>query len=259
MHLQAIKFQVARLVIERLMAAAQSGDGKAQRVSRHQLFPQVYRFVDEYVDGKVDFQAAHPCELGLQKYIERIVERLSDGIVPDDREGEPPLLPVLNRYKSIGTTAEVDFKTARACRGTQKSHIDQVVLDTQTWEATAEFRLESSRAVEYYARNDHLGFVIPYEYQGVDHGYEPDFLVRLTNGVTVVLEIKGFTDDKTRAKHSAARRWVTAVNHWGQLGKWAFHVSGNPLLLERELQRLARGEAASVADDTEEDRMILRS
>jgi type III restriction enzyme len=26
-----------------------------------------------------------------------------------------------------------------------------------------------------------------------------------------------------------------AVNNWGQLGKWAFHVCRNPLLLDREL------------------------
>jgi hypothetical protein len=35
--------------------------------------------------------------------------------------------------------------------------------------------------------------------------YEPGFLVRLINNLTVVLEIKGYEDDQTRAKHSAAR------------------------------------------------------
>ena len=89
-----------------------------------------------------------------------------------------------------------------------KSHIDQVVLDTQTWESSAGFRLESSDAVLFYARNDHMGLTIPYEYMGIDHAYEPDFLVRLRGGVTVVLEIKGFEDDQTKAKHTAADRWV---------------------------------------------------
>jgi hypothetical protein len=31
--------------------------------------------------------------------VERIVERIRDGIVPDDSAGEPPLLPLLNRYQ----------------------------------------------------------------------------------------------------------------------------------------------------------------
>jgi type III restriction enzyme len=96
-------------------------------------------------------------------------------------------------------------------------------------------RLEQSSAVKFYARNDQLGFVIPYEYQGVDSSYEPDFLVRLSNDVTWVLEIKGFEDDQTRAKHEAAKRWVSAVNNWGRLGQWEFHVCRNPQLLGQEL------------------------
>lgn len=151
---------------------------------------------------------------------------------------EAPLQPILNRYKPIGTTAEVDFKTTRPCHATVRSHIDQVVLDNQTWEASAAFRLEASDNVSFFARNDHLGLTIPYEYMGIDHAYEPDFLVRLTNGVTVVLEIKGFEDDQTKAKHNAAKRWVEAVNNWGQLGPWLFHVCRNPQLLEKELHYL---------------------
>jgi type III restriction enzyme len=37
-----------------------------------------------------------------------------------------------------------------------------------------------------------------------------------------LLEVKGFEDDKTKAKHGAAKRWVAAVNNWGKLGRWDF-------------------------------------
>jgi type III restriction enzyme len=250
-HLQTIQFQITRLIVDQLVGEHQAGSERRRRVlrlqSRHQLFPQVYRIVDEYVRRKVDFQNCHPCELGLEKYVMRMVERLGDGILPDESEGEAPLLPVLNRYKQMGTTDEVDFKTTRPCRGTQKSHINQVVLDNLTWEANAGFRLERCAAVAFYARNDHLGLVIPYEYMGVDHSYEPDFIVRLRDGTTVVLEIKGFEDDQTKAKHNAAKRWVAAVNNWGGLGRWDFHVCRNPQVLDRELEYLSRtGEAGSV-------------
>jgi type III restriction enzyme len=243
-HLQTIEFQIARLIVEQLVGNYDGGADKRRRVlrlqSRHQLFPQVFRIVIDYVGRKVNLQGCHPCELGLEKYVKRIVERLRDGIVPDDSEGEPPLMPILNRYKQMGTTAEVDFKTTRPCHGTQKSHIDQVVLDNLSWEASAGFRLESSNTVHFYARNDHLGLTIPYEYMGIDHAYEPDFLVRLGNDVTLILEIKGFEDDQTKAKHNAAKRWVSAVNNWAQLGKWDFHVCRNPQVLEKELDFLAR-------------------
>jgi type III restriction enzyme len=110
--------------------------------------------VDDYVRRKVNFQNCDPCELGLAKYVQRMVERLRDAIVPDESEGEAPLMPITNRYNPIGTTAEVDFKTTRACHATMKSHIDQVVLDNLLWESSAGFRLESSDAVQFYARND---------------------------------------------------------------------------------------------------------
>jgi type III restriction enzyme len=74
----------------------------------------------------------------------------------------------------------------------------------------------------------------------VSHAYVPDYLVRFDNGATVILEIKGFEDDQDRAKHQAAKRWVSAVNHRGKLGRWAFHVCRDPQLLEKELKWLIK-------------------
>ena len=254
-HLQTIEFLITRQIVEQLTVADAGAADRRRRVlalqSRHQLFPQVFQYVDQYVRRKVNFQNCNTCELGLEKYVQRMVERLRDAIVPDESEGEAPLMPITNRYKPIGTTAEVDFKTTRACHVTMKSHIDQVVLDTEAWESSAGFRLESSDAVQFYARNDHMGLTIPYEYMGIDHAYEPDFLVRLSSGVTVVLEIKGFEDDKTKAKHNAANRWVEAVNNWGELGQWAFHVCRNPQVLDKEMEYLARTHSAPSGQDRE--------
>lgn len=243
-HLQAIQFQIAGLVIAHLVGETGQRSDAQTRVwrlrSRHQLFPQVYRFVDEYVRRRVDFRDVDPRELGLEKYVMRMVGALCDAIVPDDAEGEPPLLPVLSRYKPFGTTAEVDFTTVRPCCGTRKSHINQVVLDTQTWESSVAFRLERCDAVECYARNDHLGLAIAYEFQDVDHHYEPDFIVRLTSGLNVILEVKGMIDAQTRAKHQAAQRWIAAVNNAREHGRWAFHTCRDPQLLEKELAGLLK-------------------
>ncbi|MBW2139310.1 MAG: hypothetical protein JRH06_17415 [Deltaproteobacteria bacterium] len=81
-----------------------------------------------------------------------------------------------------------------------------------------------------------MGLVIPYEYYGIGHGYEPDFLVRMKDGRTLILEIKGYETDEEKAKHAAAKRWVSAVNNWGKLGEWCFHVCRDPQLLGRELE-----------------------
>jgi len=239
-HVQAIEFEIARRIAAALVGVDGQGADPRSRlrgmaVSRHQLFPQVFRLVDQYVGRKVDWRGQNHCELGQEKYVQRMVERMLAAIEPDDAQGELPLMPILNRYKPIGTTADVNFKTVRAVHGTERSHINQVVLDTQTWESAAAFRLEQSDVVACYARNDHLECTIPYEYLSVSHHYEPDYLVRLTDGRTLILEIKGYEDDQDKAKHAAAKRWVSAVNNWGRLGQWDFHVCKDPQVLGREL------------------------
>ena len=244
-HPQAIKFEIARRIITALVGDRKNdpnpnSNPDLRRQSRHRLFPQVFGLVDTYVKRKVNYRGCHPCEIGQEKYVIRIVERLIAAIQPNETQGEIPLMPRLNPYKSIGTSSEVDFMTTRPCHGTQRSHINQVVLDTQTWERSACFWLEASETVAYYVRNDHLGFGIPYEYTGVPHSYEPDFIVRLKNDINLILEIKGFQPDQELAKKAGAKRWVSAVNNWGQLGEWKFHVCKDPQRLRHELTFLAR-------------------
>ncbi len=252
-HLQTILFQAAQRIVEELTQAGPAGqDDRRRRVlalqSRHALFPQVFRVVQDYVRRKVDFNGARESELGLEKYLRQVIERVREAIEPDDASGEPPLLPLLNRTLPIGSTAGVEFRTRRSVRATVASHIGHVVADTATWEQSAAFRLEQAARnglIHCYARNEGMELTIPYEFLGVDHPYEPDFLVRLATppgepALTVVLEVKGFENNQATAKHEGARRWVRAVNNWGKLGRWAFHVSRNPQVLDRELAGLSR-------------------
>ena len=238
-HLQAIKFHLSRRIMDVLTGHTESDalqeSVKELSASRQILFPQVFRLVDEYVSTKVDFSGVDPRELGLDIYMRVVAERIISAIAPNSDEGEPPLMPILNRYKPFGTTADVSFKTVAPVHSTAKSHLNQVVVDTKTWESAAAYRLEQSPAVRSYARNDRLGLKIGYEHGGVSHYYEPDFLVELANDTRLVLEIKGFKTNQDGNKHEAARRWVDAVNNWGQMGNWAFLECRNPQRLGDEL------------------------
>jgi len=206
--------------------------------SRHQLFPQVLRLTLAYIERKVRFKGEDPRELGLERYVRQVVERLVAAIEPDVNEGEPPLLPILNRYQRWGTTADVDFKTITPCFPTERSHLNLVQADTSTWEQSAAFRLELARdVVNCYARNEGLDFAISYDFAGGSHRYEPDFLARLTDRTTLILEIKGHETNEDRAKYEAARRWIRAVNAWGEAGSWAFHVCRDPQMLAAELRQ----------------------
>ncbi|MER3544750.1 MAG: hypothetical protein C4311_09160 [Chloroflexota bacterium] len=198
--------------------------------ARHLLFPQVLEIVWRYVEERIVVtEPETPLEeIALLKYKKYIIERLTQAIEPDTEAGEPPLLPVIERFRPIGSTSEVLFRTVRPCVGTTKSHVSHVVLDAPVWEHSAAYQLERLPEVLSYARNDHLDLTIPYEWQGGRHEYRPDYLIRWRSEdgreVIVILEIKGFESEQDRQKEAAARRWVRAVNHHGEFGRWAFCV-----------------------------------
>lgn len=237
-HLQTIEFEIARILMGQLMGGA-DGTGKSAQLryqARHQLFPQVWRLVHQYIATRVDLRGVDPRELGQQIYVDRIAGILAAAIRPDKAQGEPPLLPVLDRYAPTGTTADVDFKTTRTVFTTTASHINAVVADTRTWEQSAAFRLEMLAAqgdIEGYTRNDQLGLQIPYEFLSNSLRYEPDYIIRIREGQTRLLEIKGLETDEDRAKHEAAKRWCEAVSNWGEMGAWDFLVCHDPQELDR--------------------------
>ena len=240
-HPQTIAFAIAVEIVRALTEAAHPGKERLRCESRRTLFPQVLRIVSDYVRERVDLNGLHPCDVGLQTYARRIVDLLVAAIMPDDSKDEAPLLPRLNRYRPIGSTGSVHFKTVKPVQATFASHLNHVACDTGTWEQAATFRLEklaNDGIVHCYARNDRLEFNIPFELYGTPRAYEPDFIVKLANGLNVVLEIKGRSHEDTDVKHQAARRWVSAVNHWGRLGEWRFLVCRNPQSLDADFANL---------------------
>jgi type III restriction enzyme len=242
-HIQQIEFELARMIVGDLVGegadAPVKGTAKMRGHARQELFPQVRRIVRRYVEEKVDLRGVHPCEIGLEKYVRRIRERLLQAILPDEGQGEAPIQPILNRFKPVGTTADIDTTTKRSVHSTQRSHANAVVLDS-SWEQAAAFYLEQQTDhIFCYIRNVPPFLLIAYDYEGVDQHYEPDYLVRLKNGTTVILEMKGEEDDMDRAKHQAAHRWVEAVNNWGRLGKWSFLVCRDPHALPKQLAGLS--------------------
>jgi len=248
-HLQQIEFEIARQVVADLVGegphAPVGGSPKLRGQARHQLFPQVLRLVHQYVATKVDWNGTDARELGLDRYVARIKERLIAAIQPDDAKGELPLLPLLNRFKPVGSTSDVDFTTTRPVHSTVRSHVDAVVLDS-TWEQATAFYLEKERdVVNFYVRNDRPFLLVPYQFEGVSHYYEPDYIVRLLDGTTLLLEVKGRRGDEENAKHQAARRWCSAVNNWGNLGKWSFLECRDPQQVGAQL----RGELGVEAPD----------
>ena len=98
---------------------------------------------------------------------------------------------------------------------------------TASWEEPLALTLETHPRVLAYAKNQALGFEIPYLDRGVTRRYLPDFLVRLDDGgdepLNLVLEVKGIKDESDKAKAQTTRDlWVPGVNALGGFGRWAF-------------------------------------
>src|SRR5439155_22843873 len=110
-HPQTIAFEITREIVRILTESAHPGKERLKSQSRGLLFSQVLRVVQDYIATRVDFGSCHPCEVGLQTYAQRIIGLLVAGILPDDDQGEAPLLPRLHRYKPVGSTESVHFKT----------------------------------------------------------------------------------------------------------------------------------------------------
>ncbi len=110
-----------------------------------------------------------------------------------------------------------------------KSHLSGAIIRSDDERAAIEI-LEDMDEVDFFAPNSRkIGMTIPYRFNDSPHRYEPDFVVRVAGGTSVVLEIKGVAglihgDDQNRveAKKGAAEKWVTAVNNAGRDGRWAY-------------------------------------
>ena len=109
--------------------------------------------------------------------------------------------------------------TKKPCSLIEKSHISHCVYDS-TYETSDAYVLDHSEFVSAWAKNDHLGFEIPYMYNGGIRSYIPDFLVKLTNSHMLVLETKGKMTEEVQAKHRALQQWVDCVNESGNYGIW---------------------------------------
>jgi type III restriction enzyme len=245
-RLQKTAFEIAREITE-VLAGGKVTMGKQPKAERRVdsarlLFPQVLAAVNGYLEKRVTLAVtAHKEEVALARYRDIVVERLLTAIEPDTTEGEQALLPRIEKHRPIGSTAEVQFRTTKASKGTIKSHISHVVLDSPVWEGAAAWHLEQSPRVLAYARNDRLGFEIPYEWQDHSVPYVPDFLARVDLGggrsATLIVEMKGMETEQDRAKTAAAQRWVRAVNNHGGFDLWGYLVCKDPNSVGQAVER----------------------
>jgi type III restriction enzyme len=259
-RLQEVAFVLARLVLEKYFRqdGRQESDGKSQHAFvadvKHWLFPEVLgiskRWLDECVTCK---DGTFPQLLLLVQSAHNAANKIYRSIVVSV-QGEKVLVPRLKPYDTIGSSQYVDFDTTKPVYLTRpdKCHVNYVVADTESWEQKMAQAQEDMTEVVCYVKNQGLGFKIPYTINGVERGYEPDFILRIYNRdgemVNLIVEVTGARKQDKEAKVETSRNlWVPAVNNHGGFGRWAYLEVLDPWDAKNLIRQFMQTLPASVA------------
>ena len=242
---QTIAFDLAGQVLERYY---RTGDVNG---FEPWLFPQLLGIAQRWLAECLQLKdGTFVGLLALHERRDDAVDRIYRSIVAGS-DGDQQVRPILAPYDPLGSTRWVDFDTSKDVWVTDpaKSQVSHVVADS-AWEQHLASTLESMDEVAAYVKNDHLGFAIPYSIDAEQHGYLPDFLVRLDDGrgpgdpLSLIVEVSGVQRRDKEAKVATARAlWVPAVNAHGGFGRWAVVEVDDPYDAKRRI-REALGRSA---------------
>lgn len=234
---QRIVFQAARKAFDSLHGRFTGG--------REYLVFQLIQLVEQYLaSGRIEIPSLFHQEPIRKRILyalnmDVIVQHLLEGV---QQQNIAKLEPVFDEENPIGSTRYMrTWYTTKVATPTQRSQISHVVVDS-AWELHAANVFETSPLVSAYARNERLGFQIYYLFGGSRRRFLPDFIVRLTNGVNLIVELKGQDSPQDKAKRDETNRWVDAINAKGGFGRWSFDVAFQPAQVQDLLARHA-GEA----------------
>ena len=225
LRIQRIVFEASGQVYDLMKTSWQN------EATKFALLGQVIRLVEEYLkSGAIVINPplfnTDPvrqriiCMMNMNK----IVQHLWSFIKLEQTE---KIAPIFDPNKKIRSTADMPtWFTSKPCYITKTSQISHCVFDS-AWESTESYVIEKNPHVIAWAKNDHLGFEILYIFDGVVRKYLPDFLIRLDNRKTLILETKGQETRRDKEKRKALSEWVAAVNSLGEYGEWCNDVSYN--------------------------------
>ncbi|MBB5223423.1 type III restriction enzyme [Amaricoccus macauensis] len=206
------------------------------------LFPQAQAIVSQWLDSGllVCKDGTFPAQLSYRQLADEVCELLV-GAINVASASAGVVRAMLDPFDPEGTTAAVNFTTTKTDRWqprSDRSQINWIVLDSD-WEAQLAQAIENHPRVAAYAKNHNLGLEIPYIRDGEPHRYRPDYLVRLSDGTTLVLEVKGARDHDDALKAAATRdKWIPAVNRLSRFGRWAYAEMRDPFTMAEELESL---------------------
>ncbi|MDE3269682.1 MAG: DEAD/DEAH box helicase family protein [Pseudomonadota bacterium] len=222
---QTVIFETAKAVY------AQADYEWKKKINQAYAIKQLLRIVESFLDsGKLkiypqSFQDDPKRKnVAIMLGMEQIVKKILFEITHQNSE-ELSVRYKNPKYRS--TNNAIKWSTAKKVKPHKKTHMNLCAFDS-AWEATHARELDRCKHVEAWVKNDHLGFEIPYIHSGGLRSYIPDFIVKLTNGSHLILEVKGQQKGKDTSKWQAVENWTKAVSQDEENGQWNFAVSEDP-------------------------------
>jgi type III restriction enzyme len=216
---QEVAFRIARLVLKQYDRTAGA---------QVWLFPQVLALVKRWLEECVT------CTDGTFRQLLLMTENASKAAEKVHRAiaaalpGERQIRAILQSHDARGTTAGVAFDTTRPRWTTARDrcHLNFAPCDGD-WELQFVQSLEAMDEVKAYVKNQHLGFKVPYTFEGRPGHYCPDYLLRVDDGrgdlLNLIVAVAGRATQEAEAKVATTRNlWVPSVNAEGTFGRWAF-------------------------------------
>ncbi|MBN2389202.1 MAG: DEAD/DEAH box helicase family protein [Anaerolineae bacterium] len=242
-----VAFLLAKLVLEKYFRDDDGND-------KPWLFPQLLGIARRWMAECVTYKDhTFPQLLLFVEFAHAAADRIYRAIAAG-AAGPTTLQPILRPYDTLGSTRNVDFDTTRSVYVTDpgKCHISHVAGDS-SWEHKLAQTLEEMDEIVRYVKNDHLGFTIPYTFNGEEHQYIPDFIAVLRlpspggrgaggeGELNLIIEVTGEKKkDKAVKVATACDLWVPAVNTHGGFGRWAFLEITDPWDVENTLRRFLK-------------------
>ncbi len=191
-----------------------------------QKFPDIRRIVETWYNEQLEIiggdGSPEQKRLVMLWNYKAVLDNINEGIHKANADHEE-ITAVLNYYNPEGSTRYVYRPTNKPVYPTQKSHVNYVIAEDNSWQQIAAKTLDAMDCVEAWVRNQYLGFRIPYTVGDEDKEYQPAFIVK-TKDVNLIVECQDFDADssgnKEAKRHYLKDYWIPAANNLKNFGRW---------------------------------------
>ncbi len=217
-------YYFAHLMIREYYTSSEHGQ-------QFQKFPEIKTIVETWYHQQLEIVGGDGSEdqkrLVMLWNYKAVLSSINEGIHKANADKEL-MSAVLNYYNPEGSTRYVFRPTNRPVYPTQRSHVNYVVAEQDSWQEMAAKTLDNMENVVAYVKNTYLGFRVPYTVGDESKEYQPNFIVKIrkpnSDVLNLIVECEDFDSDKSGNKdakrHYLKDYWIPAANNLKTFGQW---------------------------------------